>query len=304
MTLRHPYMNAIATAAMLMAAPALALTIGQTDTFEDGTTNGWTSGVPNPLPPQNVATGGPGGANDNYLQLRSSGTFGAGSRLVAFNLGQWAGDYGTAGAGSVVMDVNNFGATDLSLRLLFTDLAGTNAAVTPVVAVPSGSGWMEVQFAIKATDLVVLAGSAAGALAATSEVRLMHNPLPTFPPAPVAATVGIDNIELRAAGTPSGVDDTAAIPRATGLNTVYPNPFNPRVAISYAIEDASAVRVAVHDLEGRLVRVLEEGTFAAGTRTVTWDGTDGRGRRQASGAYVIELVAGARTDRRTVTMLK
>ena len=156
MTLRHPYMNAIATAAMLMAAPALALTIGQTDTFEDGTTNGWTSGVPNPLPPQNVATGGPGGANDNYLQLRSSGTFGAGSRLVAFNLGQWAGDYGTAGAGSVVMDVNNFGATDLSLRLLFTDLAGTNAAVTPVVTVPSGSGWMEVQFAIKATDLVVL----------------------------------------------------------------------------------------------------------------------------------------------------
>ncbi|MBK7190166.1 MAG: hypothetical protein IPH86_16215 [bacterium] len=185
MTLRHPYMTAIATAAMLMAAPALALTIGQTDTFEDGTTSGWTSGVPNPLPPQNVATGGPGGANDNYLRLRSSGTFGAGSRLVAFNLGQWAGDYGTAGAGSVVMDVNNFGATDLSLRLLFTDLAGTNAAVTQVVAVPSGSGWMEAQFAIKATDLVVLAGSAAGALAATSEVRLMHNPLPTFPPAPV-----------------------------------------------------------------------------------------------------------------------
>ena len=100
------------------------------------------------------------------------------------------------------------------------------------------------------------------------------------------------------------MDDTAGIPRATGLNTVYPNPFNPRVAISYAIEDASAVRVAVHDLEGRLVRVLEEGTFAAGTRTVTWDGTDGRGQRQASGAYVIELVAGARTDRRTVTMLK
>ena len=89
----------------------------------------------------------------------------------------------------------------------------------------------------------------------------MNNPLATYPPAPSLATVGIDNIELRAAGTPSGVDDTAGIPRATGLYTVSPNPFNPRVVISYAMEQASPVRVAVHDLGGRLVRVLEEGTL-------------------------------------------
>ncbi|MBK8164462.1 MAG: hypothetical protein IPK64_00710 [bacterium] len=285
----------------LAAAPALALTVGQIDTFEDGTTAGWSVGNPSPVPTQNIASGGPLGLNDNYLQLRSIGGSGPGSRLMAFNRAQWAGDYVAAGAGVVALDVNNFGLTDLSLRLVFTD--GANTAVTQVVNVPSASGWQDIQFAIEAADLIVLSGSAAAALAGTSEFRLMHNPLASFPPPPYAAMVGVDNLELRAGGA-SAVDDVTAVPRAASLEAIYPNPFNPRVAVRYALAQEGHVRVAVHDLKGNLITILEDGVVPAGARTVTWDGVDREGRRQASGAYVVELVAGAARERRVVTMIK
>lgn len=284
----------------LAATPALALTVGQIDTFEDGTTAGWSVGNPSPVPTQNIASGGPLGLNDNYLQLRSIGGSGPGSRLMAFNRAQWAGDYVAAGAGVVALDVNNFGLTDLSLRLVFTD--GANTAVTQVVNVPSASGWQDIQFAIEAADLIVLSGSAAAALAGNSEFRLMHNPLASFPPPPFAAMVGVDNLELRAGGA-SGVDDTTP-PRAAALEAVYPNPFNPRVTVRYVLEREGAARVSVHDLQGRLIAILADGVFAAGARTVTWDGVDREGRRLASGAYVIELVAGGARERRVVTMVK
>ncbi len=284
----------------LAATPALALTVGQIDTFEDGTTAGWSVGNPSPVPTQNIASGGPLGLNDNYLQLRSIGGSGPGSRLMAFNRAQWAGDYVAAGAGVVALDVNNFGLTDLSLRLVFTD--GANTAVTQVVNVPSASGWQDIQFAIEAADLIVLSGSAAAALAGNSEFRLMHNPLASFPPPPFAAMVGVDNLELRAGGA-SGVDDTTP-PRAAALEAVYPNPFNPRVTVRYVLEREGAARVSVHDLQGRLIAILADGVFAAGARTVTWDGVDREGRRLASGAYVIELVAGGARERRVVTMVE
>lgn len=303
--MNHPRNGALALLLLpllplLATTPAAALTIGQVDTFEDGTTAGWSVGNPHPLPPQNVASGGPGGLDDNYLRLQSVGGAGPGSRLMAFNRAQWAGDYASAGATTVAMDVINLGVTDLSLRLVFTD--GANMAVTSAVNVPSGGGWQDVEFAIEAADLIVLAGSAASALSGTSEFRLMHNPQATFPPPPSAALVGVDNIALPGGGT-SGVDD-AALPRIAALEAVYPNPFNPRVTIRYALEREGAVRVAVHDVQGRLVAVLADGVFPAGARTVTWDGTDGEGRRLASGAYVVELVAQGERDWRVVNLVK
>jgi hypothetical protein len=71
---------------------------GQTDNFEDGTTQNWVVGllgaVP-PFPPANVPTGGPTGAGDNYLLLTSifSAFLEPGNRLAVINLSQWTGNY-------------------------------------------------------------------------------------------------------------------------------------------------------------------------------------------------------------------
>ncbi len=45
------------------------------------------------------------------------------------------------------------------------------------------------------------------------------------------------------------------------------------------------VEVKLYDVTGRLVRVLADRPFAAGEHTLTWDGSDERGRRLPRGVY-------------------
>lgn len=193
-------------ACLLMASPANAdPIIGQVDSFEDGTTQGWhinalgIGAPPAEALPANVPTGGPGGVDDGYLQLASLGTPSAGGRLVALNLdSRWTGDYLAAGVDAITMDVNNLGTTDLALRLLFEHLEGgppTDLALSAeAVLVPAGGGWSRVTFRIRPADLIALAGSVETALGAASVVRLLHGPTVGFPGPPVTAVLGVDNI--------------------------------------------------------------------------------------------------------------
>jgi hypothetical protein len=179
--------------------------VGQTDTFEDGTTQGWTvnllgMGV-HPAPPANISTGGPAGVDDNYLQLSAVGGSGAGSRLAAINLAQWAGDYIAAGVGQISMSVNNLSAVDLHLRLFVEDPMGgppINAAFsTNAIVVPAGSGWTTVTFSLFAGDLTAAVGSTLEALSNVTALRIFHSISPTPPgpgPDPVVAVLGVDNI--------------------------------------------------------------------------------------------------------------
>ena len=194
-------------ASVVSAAPIL----GQVDSFEDGLTAGWSVGAGEPVgaqhpaPPQNVATGGPAGAGDNYLQLTALGATGPGSRLSAFNMDQWAGDYLSAGITALSMDVRNFGPQDVVLRLLlagpFGPMGPQNAVATSdSISLAAGGGWVRATFSLRPEDLVGLLGTAHGALSQAGELRLFHNPAALFlgpggqsSPA-VAAVVGIDNV--------------------------------------------------------------------------------------------------------------
>jgi len=72
----------------------------------------------------------------------------------------------------------------------------------------------------------------------------------------------------------------------------YPNPFNPATRIDFTLPIGAAIRLAVFDLLGREVRVLEKGEKAAGKYSTTWDGRDGEGRLIPSGMYIYRLDAG------------
>lgn len=188
-----------------LASSAVAIPIG-IDDFQDGTTMGW--GVPgaSPLPPVNVAAGGPGGAGDAYLQLQAdAGLAGAGSRLSVLNETQWTGDFRAAGITAISMDVNNFGPDDLVLRLLFEDFDApgppVNLAMTVAnVVVPAGSGWMSIVFDLSPVNLIAgIFGTVEGALTDVDVMRIFHNPVAAFPGPPggiptVTATLGVDNI--------------------------------------------------------------------------------------------------------------
>jgi hypothetical protein len=80
----------------------------------------------------------------------------------------------------------------------------------------------------------------------------------------------------------------AAPPPALRLDAA-PNPFNPRTTIRYRLPVAQQATLAVHDLRGRLVRVLAEGRRTAGEHSATWDGLDRRGAAVAAGVYLLRL---------------
>ncbi len=189
------------------ARTASAVAIGIPDTFEDGTTQGWIVGllgVPHPAPPVNVPTGGPGGVDDNFLQLTSVGGAGAGNRLTVINLAQWAGDYLSTGVTTISMDVLNLGTTDLTLRLFLEDPMGgppTNTAITAGVLLPAASGWTHVSFGVESLDLIGLMGSVDTLLGNVTAIRLFHGVDPAFPGPAIVSQLGLDNIVASAAAT-------------------------------------------------------------------------------------------------------
>lgn len=187
---------------MMPASSASAVVSGQVDTFEDGTTQGWVVallGAPHPAPPTNVASGGPAGSDDNYLLVTAVGGAGAGSKLSVINPAQWTGNFIMAGIGFIEMDLNNFGPSDLSLRVLFEDPMGgppANIAFSSdAIVLPAGSGWTSVIFPVSLADLTAGQGDGAAALMNTTAMRIFHNPLPASPGPAVEALLGIDNIE-------------------------------------------------------------------------------------------------------------
>ncbi|MGD1861752.1 MAG: hypothetical protein ACFB0E_17505, partial [Leptolyngbyaceae cyanobacterium] len=169
----------------------------QINDFESGTTSGWRIGnvVDHPNPPVNIASGGPAGAEDNFLQTQSNGGSGAGSRLAFFNQNpEWTGDYTIGGVTGITASVINQGSSDVVLRVAF-DGAGGRFVTTAGVTVPPDSGWQDIAFDITAADLTAVGGTDVDAtLSGVSQIRFINSPTPAYQGIAVAAQVGIDNI--------------------------------------------------------------------------------------------------------------
>ncbi len=76
------------------------------------------------------------------------------------------------------------------------------------------------------------------------------------------------------------------------LEPNYPNPFNPATHIRFALPSAGKVQLQVVNTLGQVVRTLLDEHLAGGYHQITWDGTDDRGQRVASGIYLYQLVGG------------
>ena len=147
-------------ALLLSARPAHAITAGQIDTFQDGTTGDWTNGGLAP-PIENISGGGPAGAGDRYIQVTADGS-GAGGRLTTFNNIQWSGDYVSAGIHTIEIDLFNQSAVDLSIRLAFRIETFQIAPgyLSPPMLLPVGSGWQHFSIPISAANLIPVDGPA------------------------------------------------------------------------------------------------------------------------------------------------
>jgi len=94
----------------------------------------------------------------------------------------------------------------------------------------------------------------------------------------------------------TAVPEAGASSGRARLRQNAPNPFNPRTTISFDLPAAGRVRLDVHDVAGRLARVLVDGELPAGIHEAVWDGCDSAGRGMASGSYYARLVAGGKVE--------
>lgn len=88
-------------------------------------------------------------------------------------------------------------------------------------------------------------------------------------------------------------------PEDFSLSRAYPNPFNPSATIHFALPQASPVKLAVYDQQGRLVAELVSGWRDAGVHDVTFDASG-----LASGVYVYNLSAGSFSSSGKMILMK
>lgn len=174
-----------------IAAAAWPITLGQVDTFEDGTTMNWIGGLPGP---QNVATDGPQGADDNYVRITPNG----GLMHVAMNNDiQWAGDWIAAGVTVVECHLRNEGEEPLEMRFVLIS-GSTRFTSTVSVKLPADGIWHKVAFPVRESDLTRVLGSLSYNTVMTDvqKVLIRHDAgLPSSGGETASSPCGIDNIE-------------------------------------------------------------------------------------------------------------
>ena len=103
----------------------------------------------------------------------------------------------------------------------------------------------------------------------------------------------------------SSIPGNGGLPVRVNLMTAAaPNPFNPMVAISYALDRDSQVRVTIYDIQGRMVRTIFNGPQSVGEQSITWDGTDRTGRDMPSGTYLYRVDTGLSAGMGKITLAK
>jgi len=77
------------------------------------------------------------------------------------------------------------------------------------------------------------------------------------------------------------------VPLVQGINSAYPNPFNPIINISCGMKKRGQTTVQIFNVRGQLVKTLFTGTKDREKFLLQWDGTDNFERKQPSGVYLI-----------------
>ena len=85
-------------------------------------------------------------------------------------------------------------------------------------------------------------------------------------------------------------------PKTMVLLPNYPNPFNPETWIPYQLAEPAKVSIAIHAVDGKLIRRLELGRLPTGiyqnkSRAAYWDGRNEFGEFVSSGVYFYTLIA-------------
>jgi len=93
-------------------------------------------------------------------------------------------------------------------------------------------------------------------------------------------------------------------PKDFELYQSYPNPFNNETIIKYDLLKSCRVTLTIYNILGQKVKTLVKERQVAGSKTVSWDGKDEKGRDLATGIYFYQLKAGEVTQTKRMVLLK
>lgn len=253
----------------------------------------WTVGAPNDATTGNWELGDPVGTTSGGLpaQPENDHTPGAGTRAWVTGLaGGAAGaadvDNGTTTLYSEIFDLST--ATDPLVcyaRWYTNNLGSAPGQDEFVVQVSSngGAGWVDLErLNLSDTEYNLKQWRISDFVTPTSAVQFRFQASDLGAGSLVEAV--IDDFEILDTLSPAAAPELAAV--AAGLHVqVLPNPSSRSAQLRFELPAREAVTLAIFDLNGRRVRTLAEGTYAAGAHRVSWDGMDDRGGAVASGIY-------------------
>ena len=177
------------------------------------------------------------------------------------------------------------------------DLQGNAMAAGQLALNLPSATWLPEQMLVDQGDDVHAVASAA-----SSQLRVLvydlDNALPSdgvtlripftsgnaHPDRPQLAGVLVAN----AAGDAMEVVEQAAVEFQPSLN-IAPNPVRDGTTVSFRTAVNEPYTLSVFDLRGRRVRTLQQGTGLSLSRSISWDGRDGFGRKLPTGIYLVRL---------------
>ena len=132
-----------------------------------------------------------------------------------------------------------------------------------------------------------IAGGSISATDAVYVIELVGNTLKST--IPVGGNPNCVAVQAQMTSADVGVQSDA-VAAALGLGC-HPNPFNPQTVIDFYMPERGAMELAVYDVSGRRVALLERGTMDAGEHRTEWQGRCSDGSPAATGVYFVRLRA-------------
>ena len=118
---------------------------------------------------------------------------------------------------------------------------------------------------------------------------IFENPNTYYYPIPVDSIT--DNL--------TSIIEETKVPHNISLFRAYPNPFNARTTIEFALAAPGDVELTIYDITGAKVETIRRPGLDAGTHSVLWDAKDA-----ASGVYFARMEAGGNSERIKMVLLK
>ncbi|MFH1313104.1 MAG: alpha amylase C-terminal domain-containing protein, partial [Candidatus Eisenbacteria bacterium] len=193
-----------------------------------------------------------------------------------------------ADAGIEIFHVND-GSNVIAFRR--TDYSGNDVVVAANfsntdfgsyrLGVPLNEDWIE---AVNSQDSLYMGDGAINPGTITPDAIASDG----YPQSVEIALARMALVILRPAGG-SGIDRPDGPAAGFRLHVPYPNPTAAGMRIAFDLAGPGQARLSIHDIAGRLVRVVDEDTYPAGRSEVSWDGTNRRGDRVAAGVYFVRI---------------